>query len=300
MKTNSKMAVGIFVSSIVVLLLLVFMLPQRPAKMSSTGFQCKRPLTVSKETVTDEELQDMPIETNDVGIGTGPVSVPSDTPSPFNSPVLPISTSNATTGPWNTPLFTPTVGGPAPSALAYELNHGNSTLLSQEATLCAQEDEEMLDDDETSRDNDGRLVLYWERLKLKGVRIMNGWPRDVYVQKRPLRLAMEAEAARVTEVFTNTLGAHRPEDYHAIATYLQNFHWLTADGQTVRRVELTAVNGLLTWTNKPWATLVSDFYARYNPEKNNADHIAHVLAKYAGREDELLGNLYRAYKIQPG
>ncbi len=160
-----------------------------------------------------------------------------------------------------------------------------------------------MDDDETSRDNDERLVLYWERLKIKGVKIRNSWPREVYVQKRALRLAMEAEADRVTEIFMTTLGAHRPEDYDAIATYLRNFHWLTTDGQAVRRVELTAVDGLLTLRNKPlqrdWATLVSDFYARYNPEKNNPEHIATVLAKYAGREDELLGNLYRTYNIEP-
>jgi hypothetical protein len=299
MKTNSKMAVGIFVSSIVVLLLLVFMLPQRPAKMSSTGFQCKRPLTVSKETVTD-----MPIETNDVGIGTGPVSAPSDPPSPYTSPVLPISTSDPTTGAW-TPMFTPLNGGPTPSAIAYELNHGNSTLLSQEATVCAQEgeetDEDMSDEDETSWDVDknGRLINYWQRLHVKGVQIIHDIPLKDFSKKRPLVEAIDAERERVGDVFDVTLGAHRPEDYNAIATYLHNFQWLTADGQGVRRVELIAVDGLLTLTNKPWATLVSNFYARYNPEKNNPEHIGKVLAKYAGREDELLGNLYKTYKIKP-
>jgi hypothetical protein len=250
MKTNSKMAVGIFVSSIVVLLLLVFMLPQRPAKMPSTGFQCKRPLTASKETETEEELQDMPKETHDVGIGMDPVSVPSDTPSPFTSPVLPISTSNPTTGAW-TPFVTPPVGGPAPSAIACELNHGNSTLLSQESTVYAQEDEEMSDDDGTLRNNDERLVRYWYHLKMKGVNIINNWPREVYMEKRPLSLAIEAEIVRLKEVFLTTLGDHRPEDYDAIATYLRRFRWLTADGQAVRKVELTAVDGLLTLTNKP-------------------------------------------------
>jgi hypothetical protein len=302
MKTNSKMAVGIFVSSVVVLLLLVFMLPQRPAKMSSTGFQCKRPLTVSKKTETEEELQDMPKETYDVGIGTSPVSVPSDTPSPFTSPILPISTSNPTTGPW-TPVFTTPVGGPAPSALAYELNHGNSTLLSQEATLCAQEDEEMLGDDETSRDNDEMLVLYWSRLHKKGVQIIRDIPAKDFAKNMPLVGAIDAERERVGKVFDATLGAHRPWDYNAIATYLRNFHWLTADGQEVQRVELAAVDGLLTLTNKPlqrdWAAFLSDFYARYNPDKNNSEHIAKLLAYYAGRDNELLEKLYKTYNIEP-
>ena len=251
--SNSNMAIGIFVASVVVLLLLVFMLPTRPAPTSSMGSQCSRPLTVSKGIETEEELQDMPVETYDVGIGTDPMNAPS---SLLTSPVLPILTSNPTTGGWS-PLMTPTggpTGGPTPSVIACELGHGNSTLLSQEETIYAHEseetsDEDMSDEDETSRENDRRLVQEWERLQRKGLEIENAWPAREYMQKRPLRVAMEAERARVDNVFLTTLGAHRPEDYEAIATYLRDFTWLTPDGHGVRRVELTAVDGLLTLTN---------------------------------------------------
>ena len=243
------MAIGIFVASIVVLLLLVFMLPTRPAPTSSMGSQCSRPLTVSKGIETEEELQDMPVERYDVGIGTDPMNAPS---SLLTSPVLPISTSNPTTGGWS-PLVTPTAGGPTPSAIACELGHGNSTLLSQEETIYAHEgeetsDEDMSDEDETSRDNDRRLVEDWGRLQREGLRIESAWPHKEYMQKRPLRDAMDAERARINTVFRTTLGAHRPEDYDAIATYLRDFTWLTRDGNGVRRVELTAVDGLLTLT----------------------------------------------------
>ena len=203
---------------------------------------------MSKGIETEEELQDMPNERYDVGIGTDPI-IPSS--SLFTSPVLPISTSNPTTGGWS-PLVTPIAGGPAPSAIACELGHGNSTLLSQEQTIYVHEgeetsDEDMSDEDETSLEDDRKLVQEWRRLKREGVQIENAWlDTKEYVQKKPLRDAMEAERARINKVFLETLGAHRPEDYEAIATYLRDFTWLTSDGHAVRRVELTAVDGLLT------------------------------------------------------
>jgi hypothetical protein len=274
MKTKvSKKAIGIFVASAVVLLLVVFMMsePTRVA-MATRASQCRvRPENASISTGTD-----LPFPQPIFGGREEPTPPrppipstpnPSNLPNPPNPPIviggggaspwglnpyltnLPISTPSPIAGQWS-PLATPALGGHPPNPIACQLGHEGESLLSQNETrpMDTQTDDlsvtSEIAEERIYHAHKKHLYELWALLKEDGL-LIEETVAALHNNELAIQLGEEfdAESARVQAIFRATGSNHRPNDYHRLVSLLTNFEWLSADARTLNKVNIGIGNG---------------------------------------------------------
>jgi hypothetical protein len=264
MKTKvSKKAIGIFVASAVVLLLVAFMMsePTRVA-MATRASQCK----VKPENVSISAGTDVPFPQPIFG-GREDITPPRPplppTPNPPNPPVvigggggypwdvltspnLPISTPSPIGGQWS-PLATPALGGHPPNPIACQLGHEGESFLSQSETrpMDTQTDDVMdADDGEAAWARAAEVLKVWAVVRRKGTQLLldpeikamgnvRGQPGWAIVQE------VDAETRRINTVMSATNGSADPDDLPEIINYLNNFKWVV--NKKAQRVRLRVV-----------------------------------------------------------
>lgn len=284
MKTKvSKKAIGIFVASAVVLLLVVFMMsePTRVA-MATKASQCKvRPETASissgpdvllplfpqpvfggQEDVTPPRppVPSTPIPPNPPIVIGGGGGVPWDVeggrmPWDVFTPNLPISTPSPITGQWSplaTPPYKPPIGGHPPNPIACELGHEGESTLSANTTV------EMDTDPPISKkrydEDKRRLHRAWDVLRDDAVAIRNTVRLIQDDDDLASQLVKEffAERRRVDTIFQSTDGNYDPADFSALLFHLDNFKWLPEDADKLNKVKIDmGVGNVIVYVKPP-------------------------------------------------
>lgn len=273
MKTKvSKKAIGIFVASAVVLLLVVFMMSE-PTKvaMATRASQCKvRPENASISTGTDVPFP-QPVfgGREDVTPPRPPLPPTPNPPNPpivigggggmpwdvFTSPNLPISTPSPIAGQWSplaTPPYKPPIGGHPPNPIACELGHEGESTLSANTTV------EMDTDPPISKkrydEDKRRLYRAWDVLRDDAVAIRNTVRLDQDDDDLANQLVNEffAERRRVDTIFQSTDGNYDPADFSALLFHLDNFKWLPKDADKLNKVRVDmGVGNVIVYVKNP-------------------------------------------------
>lgn len=278
MKTKvSKKAIGIFVASAVVLLLVVFMMsePTRVA-MATRASQCKvRPETASISTGTDVPFP-QPVFGGREDVTPPRPPVP-PTPNPPNPPIviggggaspwglnpyltpLPISTQSPIAGQWSplaTPPYKPPIGGHPPNPIACELGHEGESTLSANTTVEMDTDPPIAKKryDEDKR----RLYRAWDFLRDNAVGVSQGIRSTVLLDQDDDDLATRLvneffeERRRVDTIFELTDGNYDPADFSALLFHLDNFKWLPKDADKLNKVRIDmGVGNVIVYVKAP-------------------------------------------------
>ena len=268
MKTKvkvSKKAVGVFVVSLTILLLLVFV--TAPASKASMSTQCAitpvQSIATGTDTPTDTPMDPVPfpnltgmpwgVFTPTTGGGASPPIGTPVTPAvvsgggmpwgyagPTHIPHLPVS-SPIPQGQWS-PFVTPQNGGPAPSPVACDIM-GEESALSANITIPVPETDDMEEEDE---DEEGdistatqaeNILALWTRLRQQGLMAQDPLYRLGADGRATIRL-MDAEINRVARIMAQTTGYTSKSDYSDIYNYLSEFQWDLTLEEGFRPVQL--------------------------------------------------------------
>ena len=267
MKTKvkvSKKAVGVFVVSLTILLLLVFV--TAPASKANTSTQCVltpvQSIATGMDTPTDTPMEPVPfpnvtgmpwdVFTPTTGGGASPPIVAPVTPAvvsgggmPWDiftgqthNPHLPVS-SPIPQGQYS-PFVTPQHGGPVhlPSPVACGIM-GEESALSANITIPVPETDDMEEEDEDEWGRSAQILKVWATVRRTGVTVgselisMRG---DDWTQKYNLSKEIDAEISRVGRIMQATNGMVARGQYENVFNYLNDFRWMIGD--TVQRIRL--------------------------------------------------------------